>query len=207
MVGLLSDKKIKEYVRKGKIVIKPYREEQVGPSSYDVRLGYRFRVFVPKNVEIIDIKSYKEELVGKIENEREILEVYKYSQVVNLKSNSYFIIHPGELILASVYEYIKLPPNIAAQIQGRSSIARLGLLIHTSAGWVDPGYEGHLTLEIVNLNKIPVKIYPLMRIAQLQFFELEEDVEIPYNKRKSSKYVKEKGATESRIYLDFKDEE
>ncbi len=204
MSGLLPDKKIREYIKEGKIVVKPFEESLVGPASYDVRLGYRFRVFKGSNLEVIDVREFKEEFKGKIEEEDRVIERHKYSDVVVLKSSeSPFIIHPGEFILASIYEYVELPPNIAAQIQGRSSIARLGLLVHTSAGWVDPGYKGHLTLEIVNVNRVPVKLYPLMKIAQLQFFELEENVEIPYNQRKLSKYIGEKGATESKISLDF----
>lgn len=206
MPGLLTDRRIKEYIKRGRIKIDPFEKSLVGPASYDVRLGFRFRVFKGSDLEVIDIKSFEESLKGKIEEKDRIIERYKYSDVVILKSpENPFIIHPNEFVLASIYEYIELPPNIAAQIQGRSSIARLGLLVHTSAGWVDPGYKGHLTLEIVNVNKVPVKLYPLTKIAQLQFFELEEDVEIPYSQRKLSKYIGEEGATESRIKLDFSD--
>jgi len=204
MVGLLSDKKIKEYVKKGIIKIEPFDENSVGPSSYDVRLGYRFRIFKNRNIEAIDIKNYKENFLFRKENKDEIIESYTTSDLIILKNpEKYIVIHPGEFILASVYEYIELPDNIAAQIQGRSSIARLGLIIHTSAGWIDPGYAGHLTLEIINVNKMPIKLYPLIKIAQIQFFELEEKSEEPYNKRKNSKYYKEEGATESRISIDF----
>lgn len=113
------------------------------------------------------------------------------------------IIHSKEFVLASVYEYVKLPDNIAAQISGRSSLARLGIFVHTSAGWIDPGYSGHLTLEIYNANKIPIKIYPMTRIAQITFFEIEP-VEMPYDRRASSKYVEEEGANYSKISEEFK---
>ncbi len=203
MVGLLNDKKIREYIRKGIIKVEPFDEKLIGPASLDVRLGYRFRIFKNRNIEALDPKDYKENLVHVIEKEDEIIKEYTYSTVIILKDNNKpFIIHPGEFILASVYEYIKLPDFIAAQIQGRSSFARLGLIIHTSAGWIDPGYEGHLTLEIVNVNKVPIKLYPEMRIAQLQFFELEEPCELDY-KRKGGKYIGELGATESRISKEY----
>ncbi len=140
----------------------------------------------------------------KVETKDYVVHHGKLSDLYILKSDKVpIIIHPGEFILADVYEYVKLPNNIAAQIHGRSSIARLGLLVHTSAGWVDPGYAGHLTLELINVNKIPIKIYPLTKVAQLVFFETEE-VETPYHMRKSSKYVEEEGATFSRISQDFK---
>jgi len=202
-MSLLSDKKIKEYVKKGLISIVPFEESQVGPSSYDLRLGFKFRVFKNIGEAFIDPKKFNDELIDKKETEEYIIYNYKHTDLYQLKNeNSIFVIHPNEFVLASVYEYIKLSDNIAAQIQGRSSFARLGLIIHTSAGWVDPGYSGHLTLEMVNVNKKPIILRPLMKIAQISFFEVE-DVEIPYYKRKSSKYVEEDGATSSKISKDF----
>ncbi|MFH7903683.1 MAG: dCTP deaminase [Candidatus Aenigmatarchaeota archaeon] len=200
---LLSDKKIKEYVKQGKIIIVPFEESQVGPSSYDLRLGFKFRVFKNFGEAVIDPKNFNDVLIDKKETDEYIVYNYKYTDLFQLKSeNSSFVLHPNEFALASVYEYIKLSDNIAAQIQGRSSFARLGLLVHTSAGWVDPGYSGHLTLELYNVNKKPIILRPLMKIAQISFFELDE-VETPYYKRKSSKYVEEEGATSSKIHKDF----
>ena len=202
-MSLLSDKKIKEYVKKGIISIVPFEESQVGPSSYDLRLGFKFRVFKNVGEAFIDPKKFNDELIDKKETEEYIVYNYKYTDLYQLKNeNSIFVIHPNEFVLASVYEYIKLSDNIAAQIQGRSSFARLGLIVHTSAGWVDPGYAGYLTLELVNVNKKPIILRPLMKIAQISFFEVE-DVEVPYYKRKSSKYFEEEGATSSKIYKDF----
>jgi len=201
---ILSDKKIKEYVKNRKIVVEPFDESLVGPASLDVRLGFKFRVFKNINIEAIDIKSYKEDVIYRSESKDFIIHHGTYSDLIIAKREDVpIVIHPGEFILASVYEYIELPKNIAAQISGRSSIGRLGLLVHTSAGWIDPGYAGHLTLEIYNVNKIPVKLYPLTKIAQIVFYELEEDVEVPYGERKSSKYYKEDGATESKITKDY----
>ena len=200
---ILPDWKIKKYIREGKIKVDPYDEELVGPASLDVRLGFRFRIFKTGFLESIDLKSYKDEKIGEEEFEDYRLEKYRYSEVIVIKDpNRPFVLHPGEFVLASVYEYIGLPEDIGAQINGRSSIARLGLLVHTSAGWVDPGYEGHLTLEILNVNSVPVKLYPLTPIANLVFFEMEP-VEVPYNRRKKSKYVGEEGATHSKISEDF----
>ena len=200
---LLADKKIKEYIKSKKILVDPFDENLIGPASLDLRLGFKFRVFKNIDVDAIDPKEYRDEVIFRTETDKYIIHHGKYSDLYILKDpETPFIIHPGEFVLASIYEYIKLPDNIAAQIQGRSSYARLGLIIHTSAGWVDPGYSGHLTLEIVNVNKIPIKLYSMMHIAQILFFELDS-VETPYYARKSSKYVDEGGATESKIYKDF----
>lgn len=200
---LLSDKRIRDFVKEGKINIVPFEESQVGPSSYDLRLGFKFRIFKNTGEAFIDPKSFNDELLWKSETEESIIHHYKYTDLIQLKSEkSVFVIHPNEFVLASVYEYIRLSDNVAAQIQGRSSFARLGLLVHTSAGWVDPGYSGHLTLELYNVNKKPIVLRPLIKIAQISFFEVEE-VEIPYYKRKSSKYVEEDGATSSRVVRDF----
>jgi len=201
---ILSDKKIKEYIKSKKIIVEPFDESLVGPASLDVRLGFKFRVFKNINIEAIDIKSYKEDIIYRSESKDFIIHHGMYSDLIIAKREDVpIVIHPGEFILASVYEYIELPKNIAAQISGRSSIGRLGLFVHTSAGWIDPGYAGHLTLEIYNVNKIPIKLYPLTKIAQIVFYELEEDVEVPYGERKSSKYYKEDGATESKIAKDY----
>ncbi|MEM5882383.1 MAG: dCTP deaminase, partial [Candidatus Aenigmatarchaeota archaeon] len=148
-------------------------------------------------------KSFNDELISKEESEDSIIYHYKYTDLFQLKSeNSVFVIHPYEFVLASIYEYIKLSDNIAAQIQGRSSFARLGLIIHTSAGWIDPGYSGYLTLEMFNVNKKPIVLRPLMKIAQISFFEVNS-VEVPYYKRKTSKYMNEEGAESSKISKDF----
>ncbi len=200
---LLPDWKIKEYIKNGKIRVEPFDESLVGPASLDVRLGFRFRMFKIGFLDSIDLKNFRDEKIGEEDFEDHRVERYRYSEVIEIKDpNRPFVLHPNEFVLASIYEYVGLPDNIGAQINGRSSIARLGLLVHTSAGWVDPGYEGHLTLEILNVNSVPIKLYPLTPIANLVFFETEP-VEVPYNKRKKSKYVGERGATQSKIAEDF----
>ena len=202
---VLPDWKIKRYIQEGKIKVEPFEEKNVGPASLDVRLGFRFRIFRAEFLDVLDVKKYRDDLVFTQEMEDRTIYAHRYSDVIEVKSPDVpIIIHPNEFVLASIYEYVELPDNIAAQLNGRSSIARLGLLVHTSAGWVDPGYKGHLTLEIFNANRVPVKLYPLMRVAQLTFFEMEK-AEIPYDKRKGSKYVGEEGATESKISEDFRE--
>ncbi len=200
---ILPDWKIREYVKSGRIRIEPFDERLVGPASVDLRLGFRFRVFRTSFLDNIDVRSYRDELLSREELEHHVIERHRYSDVIVLKDeDTPIVIHPNEFVLASIYEYVALPDNVAAQLNGRSSIARLGLLVHTSAGWVDPGYEGHLTLEIYNVNSVPVKLYPLTPVANLIFFEMER-VETPYNRRKTSKYVGERGASASKIAEDF----
>jgi len=198
---LLNDKEILELIKKKELIIKPFDEKQLQPASVDLRLGNRFRVFRRGRVEIIDPKNFKDDLIKEIELENSRVEIHKYSEVIEV--SDYFIIYPGEFVLASIYEYIELPRYIAAQLHGKSSIARLGLIIHTSAGWVDPGYKGHLTLELYNTNHLPIKLYVGMPIAQLQLFRINEPLR-DY-KEKGGKYYNEKGATSSKIYMDFTD--
>ncbi|MGC9079146.1 MAG: dCTP deaminase [Nanopusillaceae archaeon] len=201
---ILNDKKIKQYIKEGKIKVNPFDEKLVGPASLDVRLGHKFRIFKAVESDLIDIKNYEDDVRTRIDTEDYVIHVGKYSDVYIAKRDDVpIIIHPGEFILASVYEYIELPDYIVGQLHGRSSIGRLGILVHTSAGYIDPGYRGNLTLEIYNVNKVPVKLYPKTRIAQIVFFEIEP-VEVPYNVRKDSKYVGEEGATYSLISRDFK---
>jgi dCTP deaminase len=200
---ILVDKKIREYIKGGKIKVEPFDENMVGPASLDIRLGNKFRVFKTLEKEVIDVKDYFDDIYTRVETKDYIIHIGKYSDLYILKNDNVpIIIHPGEFILASVYEYIELPDNIVGQIHGRSSIGRLGLIIHTSAGYVDPGYRGYLTLEIINVNKVPIKIYPKTKVAQIVFIETESS-EVPYDKRKGSKYLNEEGATESLISKDF----
>jgi len=200
---ILVDKKIKEYIKGGKIKVEPFDENMIGPASLDIRLGHKFRVFKTLEKEVIDVRDYYDDIYTRVETKEYIIHIGKYSDLYILKNDNVpIIIHPGEFILASVYEYIELPDNIVGQIHGRSSIGRLGLIIHTSAGYVDPGYRGYLTLEIINVNKVPIKIYPKTKVAQIVFIETEPS-EVPYDKRKGSKYLNEEGATESLISKDF----
>ena len=200
---ILVDKKIREYIKGGKIKVEPFDENMIGPASLDIRLGNKFRVFKTLEKEVIDVRDYYDDVYTRVETKDYIIHIGKYSDLYILKNDNVpIIIHPGEFILASVYEYVELPDNIVGQIHGRSSIGRLGLIIHTSAGYVDPGYKGYLTLEIINVNKVPIKIYPKTKVAQIVFIETESS-EVPYDKRKGSKYLNEEGATGSLISKDF----
>ena len=183
---LLSDKTIKELIDKGEIVIEPFNPDFLSPSSIDMRLGNRFILFKRTVEEIIDVrKPISRNLYEEIE------------------TNEGIVIKPYQFLLAHTLEYLKLPSFVSARLEGRSSLARLGLIIHSTGGFIDAGFEGQITLEITNINSVPIKIYPRMRIAQIAFEKLDQPAEKPYNVKKGSKYVKQKGATLSKIYLDF----
>lgn len=181
---ILSDRDIKKALVEGKIVIEGLNEEQIGSSSVDLRLGNQFRIFRHSEMTHIDPKQ----------NDSEHL-----TTLYEMEEDKPFIIHPGEFILSNTKEYIKLPDDLIARMDGRSSWGRLGIVIHSTAGSVHPGFEGQLTLEITNLSKVPVKLWPGSRICQLTFETLTSPSEQPYNKRESSKYLKQKGPGVSKI--------
>ncbi len=175
---ILSDKTIIEYINCSKIRIDPFNEKLVQCSSLDLRLDSSIAFY--ENTDIIDVKT-----------------------PIQAKTSSFeehFVIKPGEFLLASTLEYIKLPENITAFVEGRSSLGRLGLFIE-NAGWVDAGFEGQITLELYNANKYPIKLYKNMKICQLVFALLDK---IPSNIYKG-KYSAQRGATPSRIFMDFED--
>lgn len=184
---LLCDRTIKELVKKGELVIDPYDESLVGPSSIDLRLGTKFLFFNPSRIDVIDPKKPLRETLYPVE----------------IALGDFIILHPNQFVIATTLEYIKLPPHISARIEGRSSLARLGIIIHSTGGFVDAGFEGQLTLEMSNINVVPVKLYAGMRIAQLAFILQDKPSEVPYNKRSTSKYVGQRGPTPSKIFRDF----
>lgn len=184
---LLSDSTILMLVRKGEIFIDPFDEKLVGPSSLDLRLGNDFLFFNRTKVEAIDPKKPSNEFLEK----------------VHIEDGDFLVLHPGQFVIATTLEYIKLPPYISARIEGRSSIARLGVIVHSTGGFVDAGFEGQLTLEMSNINIVPIKLYPGMKIAQLAFFYQDKPSKKPYNKRQESKYIGQKGPTPSKIHRDF----
>ncbi len=200
---IMSDRDIKEAVLKKEIIIDPINlEKQLGPSSLDLRLGNKFRVFKHGNIEFIDTKTYQDREISTYKlNNRTVTE---YENSILYENLDYFIIHPGEFVLSSTLERVSLPPHITGRLEGRSSLGRLGLIVHATAGYIDPGFEGNITLEIGNVGKLPIKIYYGMRICQLVFEKMCSPAEIPYNKRKGSKYINEEGATSSRISDEFR---
>ena len=184
---VLSDRDIREEISKGNISIDSLSDDQIGSSSVDLRLGNEFRIFRHSEVTHIDPRE------GKFDHLMEL---------VDKKDEDAFIIHPGEFILATTREYVKVPDNMIARLDGRSSWGRLGIVVHSTAGSVHPGFEGKLTLEMANISKVPVKLWPGSRICQLTFERMSSPAENPYNKRKGSKYYGQKDPSVSRISED-----
>lgn len=183
---ILSDRDILKYIKKKNIVVSPFKRKNIQPSTLDIELSNEFRVFQNYDVGIIDTR-----------------EVSDVSKLVKIKKDGSFIVHPGEFILGSTIEKIKLPNDIAATIEGRSSLGRIGLIIHATAGYIDPGFSGKVTLEMSNISNLPIKLYPGMRIGQIAFFMMSTPVDTPYgSKELGSKYQNQKGPVASRIAMD-----
>jgi dCTP deaminase len=186
---VLSDRTIRRLLEEGRIGIDPYEEELLQPSSVDVRVDRFFRVFHNARYAFIDVKEPMEELT-------ELVEVRE--------DNEPFILHPGEFVLGSTLERVTLPDDLVARLEGKSSLGRLGLLIHSTAGFIDPGWDGHVTLELSNVANLPITIYYGMRIGQLSFVQLTEPAETPYGAGAlGSKYQGQAGPTPSRYWKNF----
>jgi dCTP deaminase len=180
---VLSDRTIREEIDSGRIVIDPFEASNVQPSSVDVRVDRKFRVFHNARYPYIDVRQPMDDL----------------TELVEVSDDEPFILHPGEFVLGSTYEGISLPDDIAARVEGKSSLGRLGLLTHATAGFVDPGFKGTLTLEIPTLTRVPIKLYPGLLIAQLSFMTLDAPAERPYGSEAlGSHYQGQTAATESR---------
>ncbi|MFC8448390.1 dCTP deaminase [Kitasatospora sp. NPDC057223] len=185
---LLSDKDIRAEIDKGRVVIDPFDPSMVQPSSIDVRLDRFFRVFENHRYPHIDPSEEQPDLTRLVEPE----------------GDEAFILHPGEFVLASTYEVISLPDDVASRLEGKSSLGRLGLLTHSTAGFIDPGFSGHVTLELSNVATLPIKLYPGMKIGQLCLFRLSSPSEHPYGSaRYGSRYQGQRGPTASRSHLNF----
>ena len=185
---ILSDGDIRKAIANGRIGIEPFSEDDVQPSSVDLHVDSMFRTFNNHRHPFIDVKKPMEDLT-------ELMDV----------GSDPFILHPGEFVLGSTSEYVKLPNDLVARLEGKSSLGRLGLLIHSTAGYVDPGFEGHLTLELSNVANLPITIYPGMKIGQISFFQLTSEAENPYGSSKvGSKYQGQRGPTPSRYSENFK---
>jgi len=189
---VLSDRTIRRLLEEGRIGIDPYEEELLQPSSVDVRVDRFFRVFHNARYAFIDVKQPMEELT-------ELVEVGDDGEP--------FILHPGEFVLGSTLERITLPDDLVARLEGKSSLGRLGLLIHSTAGFIDPGWDGHVTLELSNVANLPITIYYGMKIGQLSFVQLTEPAETPYGAGTlGSKYQGQAGPTPSRYWKNFEQE-
>ena len=185
---VLSDRTIRRLLDEGRIGIDPYAEELLQPSSVDVRVDRLFRVFRNSRYPFIDVKQEMEGL----------------TELVEVEPEEAFILHPGEFVLGSTLERITLPDDLVARLEGKSSLGRLGLLIHSTAGFIDPGWDGHVTLELSNVANLPITIYYGMKIGQLSFVQLTEPAEHPYGTGSlGSKYQGQAGPTPSRYWKNF----
>lgn len=190
-MAILSDKTLKEYLEEGKIVIDPLKDEQqIQPSSVDMRLGDEFKVFKVIRKPYIDPKDEED--------------IAEYMESSTVPEGEAFIIHPNEFALATTQEYVKVPDDLVARVEGRSSMGRLGVTMHVTAGYVDPGFEGRITLEISNIGAMPVALYPGQRVCQLVFETMTTPAELPYgHPKRNSKYMKQLKPESSRVKLDY----
>jgi len=188
---VLSDRTIRRLIDEGRIGIDPYAQSLLQPSSIDVRVDRFFRVFHNARYPYIDVKEPQDDL----------------TELVEVDGDSPFILHPGEFVLASTLERIRLPDDLVGRLEGKSSLGRLGLLIHSTAGFIDPGWDGHVTLELSNVANLPITIYYAMTIGQLSFVQLSEPAEKPYGSGElGSKYQGQRGPTPSRYWQNFERE-
>ena len=185
---LLSDRDIKAEIEAGRVKVEPFDGAMIQPSSVDVRLDRFFRVFENHKYSVIDPSIEQSDL----------------TREVAVEANEEFILHPGEFVLASTYEVITLPDDIAGRLEGKSSLGRLGLLTHSTAGFIDPGFSGHITLELSNVANLPVKLFPGMKIGQLCLIKLSSPAENPYGSALyGSRYQGQRGPTASKSWLNF----
>ena len=185
---VLSDLTIKEEIAAGRIVINPLGDNAIQPASVDVHLDNDFLVFRNSRMPFIDVRQGVEDLTEKVQ----------------IDDDKPFILHPGEFVLGSTLEHIELPDDLVARVEGKSSLGRLGLLIHSTAGYVDPGFKGHLTLELSNVANLPITLYFGMKIGQLSYLKLTTPAEFPYGSPElGSKYQGQTDATASKIHQDF----
>ncbi|WP_434452119.1 dCTP deaminase [Lentzea sp. E54] len=185
---LLSDQDLRKEVESGRLALDPFDAEMLQPSSIDVRLDRFFRVFNNTKYTHIDPSQQQDELTSLIE----------------APQDEPFVLHPGEFVLGSTYEMVTLPDDLAGRLEGKSSLGRLGLLTHSTAGFIDPGFSGHITLELSNVANLPITLHPGMKIGQLCLFKLSSPAEHPYgSKQAGSRYQGQRGPTPSRAYLNF----
>lgn len=185
---LLSDRDILAELDSGRLVLDPFDKTMIQPSSVDIRLDRFFRVFENHRYPHIDPAEEQGDL----------------TRLVETAGDEPFILHPGEFVLASTYEVVSLPDDLASRLEGKSSLGRLGLLTHSTAGFIDPGFSGHVTLELSNVATLPIKLWPGMKIGQLGLFRLSSPAAHPYGSSEyGSRYQNQRGPTPSRSYLNF----
>ncbi|MGH3686413.1 MAG: dCTP deaminase [Pseudonocardiaceae bacterium] len=185
---LLSDRDLRAEIDAGLLGIEPFDDKLLQPSSIDVRLDRFFRVFVNTKYTHIDPSLQQDELTSLVEPD----------------GDEPFVLHPGEFVLGSTFEQITLPDDLAGRLEGKSSLGRLGLLTHSTAGFIDPGFTGHITLELSNVANLPITLWPGMKIGQLCLFRLSSPAEHPYGSAGvGSRYQGQRGPTPSRAHLNF----
>jgi dCTP deaminase len=185
---LLSDRDIRAQIEAGRVTLEPFDPGMVQPSSVDVRIDRYFRVFENHRYPHIDPAVEQAEL----------------TRLVEPHGDEPFILHPGEFVLGSTYEVVSLPNDVSARLEGKSSLGRLGLLTHSTAGFIDAGFSGHVTLELSNVATLPIKLWPGMKIGQLCFFKLSSPAEAPYGSgAQGSRYQDQRGPTPSRSFQNF----
>lgn len=185
---LLSDRDIRAELESGRVGLDPYEPAMLQPSSIDVRLDRFFRLFDNHKYPVIDPSADQPDL----------------TRLVEVEDGEPFVLHPGEFVLGSTYEQVTLPDDIAARLEGKSSLGRLGLLTHSTAGFIDPGFSGHVTLELSNVATLPILLWPGMKIGQLCFFRLTSAAEQPYGSAAyGSRYQGQRGPTASRSFQSF----
>jgi dCTP deaminase len=185
---IFSDRTIKEALAEGRIEIDPLEQRFIQPSSVDLRVDAEFRVFENHKYPHIDPREVQDDL----------------TKAVTVAEGDSFVLHPGEFVLGATFERVRLGEDIVARLEGKSSLGRLGLLIHSTAGFVDPGFDGYLTLELSNVANLPIAIYPRMKIGQISFYQMTTAADHPYGTDAAgSKYQGQRGPTPSRSHVDF----
>ncbi|WP_018330531.1 dCTP deaminase [Actinomycetospora chiangmaiensis] len=186
---LLSDRDIRAEIAAGRVALEPFDETLLQPSSVDLRLDRHFRTFNNHAYTHIDPALQQDDL----------------TRMVEPPEDEAFVLHPGEFVLGSTYEVISLPDDVAGRLEGKSSLGRLGLLTHSTAGFIDPGFSGHVTLELSNVANLPIRLWPGMKVGQLCLFRLSSPSEHPYgSKIYGSRYQDQRGPTPSRSYVNFR---
>jgi dCTP deaminase len=190
-IVILSDRTIREQLAAGRIVIDPLDESLIQPSSIDVRISNLFRVFRNHTAAVIDVKRDQTDLTELVEIPDDGTEA--------------FMLHPGEFVLGSTLERVAVPDDLVGRVEGKSSLGRLGLLIHSTAGFIDAGFDGHITLELANVASLPITLYPGMKIGQVSFMMMTSPADNPYGQGASgSKYQGQRGPTPSRYFENFR---
>ena len=187
-MSVLSDRDIRTAIETGEIVIRPYDPQDLQPSSVDLHLDRSFRVFRNNRYPYIDVRAPQPDL----------------TEMLTIADDEPFVLHPGEFVLGQTLEWVELPNDLVARLEGKSSLGRLGLLIHSTAGYVDPGWKGNLTLELSNVANLPIALYFGMKIGQISFFKMSSPVDRPYGSPSlGSKYQGQSEPTASAFHRDF----